>query len=264
MPSAIKLARVGLHYWEEPCISGVRGSGAIFFSGCTLSCVYCQNHEISHNKFGKEITTKRLAEIFAEIENLGAHNINFVTPTHFFDKIIDALKIYKPKIPLVYNSSGYELSNNIEKDIFDVYLFDLKYIDDEKAAKYSKSSDYFSFATEAIKTAYKLKGKAKFDANGMMTSGVVIRHLLLPNATNDAIKIIDWCFENCHDAVFSLMSQYIPFNTENYPHINRKVTQREYDKVVNHLSNKDFAECYIQELSSSTCDYIPNFDLSGI
>lgn len=263
MPYLPKIARADLHFWEEPCISGKKGSGTIFFSGCTLRCVYCQNFEISHKGSGKIITVEELANIMRKLEQRGAHNINFVNPTHYFHIIKEALKIYKPLIPLVCNSSGYELESNIKEDIFDIYLFDLKYVSSQKSLKYSGVADYFDVASKAITMAYKLKGTPKIDSNGIMQSGVIVRHLVLPLSTNEAISVIDWFCENTPDAYLSIMSQYVPCgNAEKYKEINRKITKREYEKVLNYLCSKDIKNIYIQDRLSSDTKFIPDFNLS--
>ncbi len=265
MPLLPKIARAGLHFWEEPCISGEGGSGTVFFSGCSLRCVFCQNYEISHKNFGKEVSLERLAEIFKELENKGAQNINLVNPTHYVNAVSDALKIYKPGIPVVYNTSGYDSIETINNGFSDIYLFDLKYFDSEKSAKYAAAGDYFQVATAALKTAYDIVGKCVYNEKSVMQKGIIIRHLLLPSATNDAIKIIDWAAENCPNAVFSLMAQYTPLgNAANFKELNRRITKREYDKVCNHLMNKNFSNIYIQETSSANESFVPNFNLEGV
>ncbi len=257
-----KIARADLHFWEEPCISGENGSGTIFFSGCNLRCVYCQNYEISHKNGGEIVTPEALAEKMRMLEKRGAHNINFVNPSHYIAAIEEALKIYKPAIPLVMNSSGYDLAEIIEKDIFDIYLFDLKYTDSDKSLRYSGVENYFVIAEKAIKAAYKLKGKAVFNENGIMQSGVIIRHLILPLNTATAIKVADWVEQNTPEAYFSLMAQYLPKGrAENFKEINRRITKREYDKVVDYICGKNLKNVYLQSLSSAKEDYIPNFNL---
>ena len=263
MPSEPVVARADLHLWEEPCISGSSGSGTIFFSGCVLKCVFCQNSVISTERFGKKISINRLAQIMKDLEDKGAHNINFVTPTHYVHAIKDALKIYTPKIPLVYNCGGYEDLDLIKEDVFDIYLFDLKYLSSETSLKYSLTEDYFDVASRCIKLACEIKGKPVIE-NGIMKSGVIIRHLLLPNHTKEAIAIIDWAAENCPQAIFSLMSQFIPINTEKRPEIDRRITEREYKKVSNHLLESSLEDIYLQELESAQKSYIPNFNLLGI
>ena len=261
----LKIARVGKHFGEEPCISGTMGSGTVFFSGCPLKCVYCQNYDISQEYFGEYIDNDRFIAIIKQLENTGVHNINFVTPTHYFKQIEDVLKIYKSKIPLVYNSSGYEKLENIKKDLFDVYLFDLKYFSREKSSKYSSCNDYFEVASEVIKKTVQMVGKPIFDENGILKRGVVVRHLILPSATQESIKIIDWLNRNASDIIFSLMSQYVPmYNADKYQEINRKITKREYNKVLDYCYDTIFSEIYVQDLSSATKEFIPTFDLTGI
>ena len=264
MPANPKIARADLHFWEEPCISGKNGSGTIFFSGCSLKCVYCQNYEISHKTKGKIITDKRLAELFYELEQKGAHNINFVNPTHYYDSIKKALEIYKPNIPLVYNSSGYDLSDKIDENLFDIYLFDLKYISCDNSLKYSGAADYFNFAAASIKTACKNIPEPIFDRDWMLKKGVIVRHLILPSATKEAIKVIDWFCDNTPNAILSLMSQYIPMGeADKYPEINRKITPREYNKVIDYAADKDIKHIYTQQMSSAKEEYIPNFNFGG-
>ena len=264
-PYELKLAKACLHFGEEPCISGSRGSGTIFFSGCNLKCVFCQNFNISHETFGKVVTVERLAEIMRELETKGAHNINFVTPTHYINKIKQALEIYRPAIPLVYNGSGYENISVIEEDIFDVYLFDLKFFSSEKSNKYASCTDYFDTASSVIKRAYEIKGVPRFDREGMLQSGILVRHLILPQSTADAISIIKWLNENTPKICFSLMSQYLPMhNAAKFKEINRRITKREYHKVLNECESTDFFAIYSQELTSATDEYIPEFDLEGV
>lgn len=262
MPYFPKIARADLHFWEEPCISGTNGSGTIFFSGCSLGCVYCQNYEISHGGSGKIITAARLAEIMRELEERKAHNINFVNPTHYFSAIKDALKIYRPGIPLVYNSGGYDKKENIEEDIFDIYLMDLKYVSPEKSLKYSFAKDYFEYAAAAIKAAYLLKGEPIMDKNGIMQSGLIIRHLVLPLSTKETLAVIDFVKENTPNAYLSLMAQYMPCcKAENFKEINRKITAREYEKVVDYCINSGLKNVFIQERSSSDKNYVPDFNI---
>ena len=266
MPLLPKVARAALHFWEEPCISGKNGSGTVFFSGCTLDCVFCQNYDISHGGFGKIITHQRLADIFKELEEKGAHNINLVTPTHFVPAIIRALDIYKPKIPIVYNSGGYDSSEEIKalKGYIDIFLMDLKYLSGEHAALYSGVPDYPEYALAAIKECYKQQPVCDF-RDGIMQKGLIVRHLLLPQGTNEAIKVFDWVRNNIPNAYFSIMSQYTPCGrAENMPIINRGVTKREYEKVLIHICDSGFENVYIQERESSDKKYIPTFDLEGV
>jgi len=261
------VAHTMLHMWEEPCISGKNGSGAIFFSGCSLGCVFCQNWEISHKNFGKEISVERLAEIFYELEQKGAHNINLVNPTHYAYSIVEALKIYKPSIPVVYNSGGYDTVDTIRmlNGYIDIYLMDFKYFSSEKSAKYSLSENYVQIAQSCILECIKQTGETVIDSNGLMKKGVIIRHLVLPSATSETIKIIDWVKTNSPETFLSIMSQYTPFgNAYNFKELSRKITFREYNKVLNYLIDSDLKNVYVQELSSSNKEYVPIFTLSGI
>ena len=266
MPLLPRVARAALHFWEEPCISGNNGSGTVFFSGCTLDCAFCQNYDISHGGFGKQITYQRLADIFKELEDRGAHNINLVTPTHFVPAIIRALDIYKPKIPVVYNSGGYDSVEEIRalKGYVDIFLMDFKYLSGERAALYSGAPDYPEHAAAAIKECYLQQPVCDF-GDGIMQKGLIVRHLLLPQGTNEAIRVFDWVRENTPDAYFSIMSQYTPCGrAENMPIINRRVTKREYEKVLTYICDSDFENVYFQERESSDKKYIPPFDLSGV
>ncbi len=261
-PQNPKIARADLHFWEEPSISGQNGSGTVFFSGCSLGCVYCQNAEISHGNKGKTISVAELAEIFKALEGRGAHNINLVTPTHYSEAIIEALDIYRPKIPIVYNSSGYETTEQLQRlrSYVDVYLMDFKYINSETAGKYSAAPDYPKIVKAALLAAYRQKGECIFDGQ-IMQSGVIVRHLLLPQGTNEAIKIFDFVRENMPNAYFSLMAQYMPYGkAADMPPINRKITLREYNKVADYIAQIGFENCYLQSLSSSDEKYIPKFN----
>ncbi len=264
----IKIARAELHFWEEPCISGTNGSGTVFFSGCPLKCVYCQNSEISENAYGKEITTERLAEIFRELEEKGAHNINLVTPTHFTNQILEALKIYKPNIPIVYNCSGYEKVETLKKleGIIDIYLTDIKYFDSDVSRKYSKAEDYFKVASKAVTEMLRQQPKNKFDESGIMQNGVIIRHMVLPLNLTQTRKIFEWIKMNLpENVIISLMSQYIPLGkASEYKEINRKITKREYDKALDMFYEFGFENGFMQELSSSNEDFIPPFNLAGV
>lgn len=266
MPLLPRVARAALHFWEEPCISGENGSGTVFFSGCTLDCAFCQNYAVSHGGFGKQITCERLADIFKELEDRGAHNINLVTPTHFVPAIIRALDIYNPKIPIVYNSGGYDSAEEIRalKGYVDIFLMDLKYLSRERAALYSGAPDYPEYALAAIKECYAEQPACEFK-DGIMSRGLIVRHLLLPQGTGEAIRAFDWVRENTPNAYFSIMSQYTPCGrAENMPVINRRVTRREYEKVLDYICNSDFENVYFQERGSSDKKYIPPFDLSGV
>lgn len=265
-PLLPKIARAGLHFWEEPIISGKSGSGTVFFSGCNLRCVYCQNYDISQNKEGKMVSVNRLAEIFKELEQKGANNINLVTPSHYVYAIIEALSIYKPNIPVVYNCGGYELPEIIEKlkDYVDIYLFDFKYSSCKSSEMFSSASDYPIVAKDALLTAFKQTGKPVVE-NGIMKKGVIVRHLLLPGATKEAIEIFDYVKNNCNGSYFSLMGQYVPlYRANEFKRISRKVTKREYEKVASYIINSGYENCFLQELSSADENFIPSFDLSGV
>ena len=266
MPLSPKVARAALHFWEEPSISGKKGSGTVFFSGCTLDCVFCQNYDISHGGFGKVITHQRLADIFKELEEKGARNINLVTPTQFVPAIIRALDIYKPQVPIVYNSGGYDTVEQIRalKGYVDIFLMDLKYLSIDRAKAYSGAPDYPKYAVSAIKEAYLGQPVCEF-RDGIMQKGLIVRHLLLPQGTNEAIRVFDWVRVNTPNAYFSIMSQYTPCGKAlDMPIINRPVTKREYEKVLDYICNSDFENVYIQERESSDKKYISPFDLEGI
>ena len=264
--NTIKIARAGLHFWEEPIISGKSGSGTIFFSGCNLKCVYCQNHEISHDAYGKEITPNRLAEIFKELELKGANNINLVTPSHYVNGIIEALKIYKPKIPVVYNTSGYDSVETLKKleGYVNVYLTDLKYYSSELSKIYSKAENYFEIATTAIKEMLRQQPK-NIIKNGLLKQGVIIRHMVLPGESGDSVKVLDWIKENCPKAIISIMGQYTPcYKASQYPKLNKTITPLEYKRVISYFNALGLKNGYCQELDSANKDYIPPFNLEGV
>lgn len=263
----LKIAKVMIHYFEEPIISGdnnltQNGSGTIFFSNCSLKCCYCQNSEISSGGEGKEISVETLADIFKQLENAGANNINLVTPTHYSKQIVEALNIYRPAIPIVWNTSGYENPEIINslKDYIDIYLTDLKYFSSEISQKYSKAKDYFDNASNAILQMRKNQ-PVDIIENGLMKKGLIIRHMILPNQTNDSKIIIDWINKNLgNSTIISLMSQYVPMaNAKLYPEINRKIKPIEYKLVLNLLKKLNFNNCFIQELESAETCYTPNF-----
>ena len=259
----LKIALVSLHKFEEPIISGKNGSGTIFFSGCNLKCNFCQNYEISHQNKGKIISASKLVEIFKELENKGAENINLVTPTPHRFNIIKALKIYKPKVPVVYNCSGYEDIEIIKKlkGLVDIYLVDLKYYDDNLSSRLSKCNNYFSIASKVILEMVNQTGKPLIK-DDMLKKGVIIRHLVLPNHTDDSIKLLDWIKENVNDnAIVSIMSQYLPCYKASED-INRKITLLEYKRVISYARKLDI-NGFCQELDSSNSCYIPNFNLTG-
>lgn len=266
-PNAYKLARASLHFWEEPCISGKSGSGAVFFSGCNLGCVFCQNYEISHKCKGVEVSEERLIRIFEHLVDEGANNINLVNPTHYAVQLAHTLKKYKPPVPVVYNTSGYDSVDTLKllDGLVDIYLPDFKYMRNDKALRYSRAEDYPQFAMAALTEMKRQVGSDVFDENGIMKRGMIIRHLVLPGNTNSAIQALDYLAENFGDTYISVMAQYVPCtDLSEYKEINRKITKREYDKVVNHILELGLEKVFLQKLESATEDYIPDFDLSGV
>lgn len=264
-----KLALVSRHMWEEPCISGENGSGTIFFSGCNFSCVFCQNAKISQEGYGKEISIERLANIMIEQQVRDVHNINLVSPTPYVPMIIEAIKMAREKglnLPIVYNTNGYETVETIKmlKGYVDVYLPDLKYFDDEIGLEYSKVPHYFETASKAIVEMYKQVGTPKFDDKGIIVSGLIIRHLILPGQVLQTKKILQWIKENLpQDVYISIMAQYFPtYKANEYENLARKITEKEY-KMVLHLL-RDFENGYIQELGTHEEEYVPNFNLGGV
>jgi radical SAM domain protein len=262
------VARAGLHMWEEPVISGTKGSGTVFFSGCNLHCVFCQNYDISCNGFGKEITIERLKEIYHELIAQGAHNINLVTPTHFTEAVLLSLAEPLP-VPVVYNTSGFETQDTLRrlKGKVQIYLPDLKYSDDMAAIKYSNAPYYFRIATEAIKEMYNQVGDYHIDDNGIMTKGVIIRHLIMPGMPDNTKRIIDWVAANFKpgQVMFSLMHQYVPCGRANeYPEINRKVTDEEYKELESYLLQSTIEDGFVQEGDAACKDFIPCFDGTGV
>ncbi len=266
-----KIAKAYLHKWEEPCISGHNGSGTVFFSGCNLRCVYCQNHLISQQDCGIEISIGKLGEIFLMLQKKGAHNINLVSPSHYCVQIRNALVKVSEKltIPVIYNSNGYDSIQNLKlmEGLVNVYLPDFKYFRNETSLKFSDAPDYFETVSSAIMEMYRQVGKVRYDSNGLIVSGLVIRHLILPGHTNESIKILDWIKSSLpsSDILVSLMSQYTPvYKAECYPELSRRIIRKEYEKVVNHFLKLDFPGGYIQERDSAQEQYIPDFDLEGV
>lgn len=267
----IKIARAALHYWEEPCISGNSGSGTVFFSNCSLKCLFCQNKKISTNGFGKEINIEELSNIYLNLKEKGANNINLVTPTHYVPSIIKSLNLAKEKglnIPIVYNTSSYETIETIKllNKSIDIYLPDLKYYNDEYAINYSNVKDYFKIATDNIKEMYNQVGKNIFDDNGMMIKGVIVRVLLLPNHLEDARKILKYLYDTYKDNIYiSIMNQYTPLeHIDKYDNLNRKVTQEEYDELINYACDLGITSAFIQEGETQSESFIPDFNLDGV
>lgn len=266
-----RLALVSRHMWEEPSISGTKGSGTVFFSGCNMRCVFCQNHDISHTLYGIEVSDERLAEIFIEQQNRGVHNINLVSGGHFVPNIVNALNIAKQnglKIPVIYNSNGYETVSTLKMldGLIDVYIPDIKYFDDTYAVKYSSAPGYFKTALAAVKEMYRQTGKNVFGSDGIMQKGVIIRHLVLPGLKNDSKRIMDAIKENFGGNVYvSIMSQYTPvFKAAGFKEINRRITTYEYETVTEYFLDIGLKNGYAQKRASATSDYTPNFDLSRI
>lgn len=267
MPSSPVVARAALHYGEEPCISGTRGSGTVFFSGCSLKCCYCQNHSISHGNEGKPITVERLAEIFYELEMAGAHNINLVNPSHYAVSICKALGLYRPKIPVVYNSSGYERVETLQMldGLVNVYLPDCKYMDAALSKELSSAEDYFEVAAKAIEEMARQTGPAQFDADGMMTKGTMVRHLVLPGHTKNSMQVLDW-LSTIKDSIWiSLMFQYTPCgDISAHKELQRTLTRRECEKVWQYMDELGIVNGYVQDRKSAGTTMIPAFDLTGV
>lgn len=261
-----KIARAALHMWEEPCISGTRGSGAVFFSGCGLRCVFCQNEAISQQGEGKIVTPARLAEIFRELEAQGAHNINLVTAAHFVPAVLEALNLYRPNIPIVYNSSGYESIETLRmlSGVVDIYLPDYKYIDPNMAAMLSGARDYPDVAFAAIAEMIRQTGAPVYDENGMMQRGTLIRHLVLPGLTGDSMKILTRIRDEFPGIPVSLMGQYTPCGRAlSIPGMDRKIKKKEYARVLAHMEAIGL-DGYRQELGSADGAFIPSFDETGV
>lgn len=261
-----RIARAALHRWEEPCISGTRGSGAVFFSGCALRCAFCQNEVISHGGAGETVSVARLADIFRELEGQGAHNINLVTAAQFVPQVLDALELYRPGIPIVYNSGGYERLETLRllSGAVDVYLPDYKYIDPAMAKLLSGAEDYPEVAWAGITEMRRQTGPAVYDAEGLMTRGTLVRHLLLPGLTGDCMRILTRIRDELPDTPVSLMGQYMPCGRAvSIPGMNRRVTLREYRRALAHMEAIGL-EGYRQELTSASAAFVPDFNLEGV
>lgn len=269
--SEIKVARAALHYWEEPCISGEKGSGAVFFSGCSLHCVFCQNREISDGKAGKIISKERLRDIFLELKAKGANNINLVTPGQYIPDIVWAVRDarrYGMELPIVYNTSGYENADELKQleGIVDVYLPDFKYMDSALSAKYSRAKDYPSVAKQAISEMVRQQpGVVIDDATGLIQKGVIVRQLLLPGHVNDAKVILKYLHDTYQDSIYiSMMSQFTPIALKDYPEINRTVTRREYERLIDYAIKIGITNAFIQEGNVAKDSFIPAFDCEGV
>ncbi len=262
-----RIARAAPHMWEEPCISGEKGSGTIFFSGCVLSCVFCQNSKISSGAYGKEITVEQLIEYVKRLESQGVSNINLVSPTPYIESIIECFSKYKPSVPVMYNTGGYEKAETIKRleGIADIYLPDIKYISSDLSMKYSNAKDYFKYASESLTEMVRQTGEPVFDDKGMLQKGTVVRHLILPSNTKNSIAVLGWLDKTFGKKILiSLMAQYIPFGKAgHYPEIDRRITSREYQKVLEYLEELTL-EGFVQERSSATTQYIPDFDIDKL
>ena len=262
----IKVALYSTHNFEEPCISGKKGSGTVFFSNCNMNCVFCQNYEISQQGKGKEISIEELADIFIKQQEKDVENINLVTPTSYVPQIIEAIKIARKnglKLPIVYNTNGYEKVETLKmlEEYVDIYLPDFKYSDDELGKRLSKVDNYFEIATEALKEMYRQTGKAVFNGEGIMQKGMIIRHLVLPNHILNSRRVLKWINENMHDVYVSVMAQYFPtYKAKEIDDINRKLTKEEYEQIENYLYRLDLENGYIQELGEHEEEYVPHWE----
>ena len=270
-PAGIRAARAALHPWEEPCISGLHGSGTIFFSGCTLRCCFCQNHDIAMGSRGRAVSVERLGEIFLELKEKGAANINLVTGAHYVPQIIEALDMARRKgldIPVVYNSSGYEKTETLKllEGYVDIYLPDLKYLDPELAQKFSYAPDYVQAAKAAIREMVRQTGKCEFGEDGYIRKGTIVRHLILPGHTGNSIKALRYLHETYGEDIYiSIMNQYTPVRKfVEFKELNRKVTKREYEKVLDAAVDMGIQNGFIQEGETASESFIPDFDYEGV
>ncbi len=268
MPAVPVLARAALHFWEEPPISGTRGSGTIFFSGCSLGCVFCQNEKISHQDFGKAVTLERLRKICEELIAQGAHNLNFVNPTHYVHTLAALLEHWRPPVPVVFNTGGYDRVDTLRRleGKVDIYLPDLKYLDSETARRYSAASNYPEAAQAAIREMVRQTGPCRFDDNGLLSKGTIIRHLILPGQLNQAKAVMDWVAREFElgTVLFSLMSQYTPWgDLSAVPELDRRLRPGEMRAAQEYMENLDL-EGFTQERTSAREEYTPPFDLTGI
>ncbi|CDE14686.1 uncharacterized Fe-S protein PflX (Pyruvate formate lyase activating protein) homolog [Clostridium sp. CAG:470] len=262
----VKVALYSTHNFEEPCISGKKGSGTVFFSNCNMNCVFCQNYEISQQGKGKEISIEELADIFIKQQEKDVENINLVTPTSYVPQIIEAIKIARKnglKLPIVYNTNGYEKVETLKmlEGYVDIYLPDFKYSDDDLGKRLSKVDNYFEIVTEALKEMYRQTGKAVFNGEGVMQKGMIIRHLVLPNHILNSRRVLKWINENMHDVYVSVMAQYFPtYKAKEIDDINRKLTKEEYEQIENYLYRLDLENGYIQELGEHEEEYVPHWE----
>lgn len=263
-----RVARAAPHFWEEPCLSGTKGSGTVFFSGCNLGCVYCQNQQISHKAFGKDVTPDELKRIFDKLLESGVHNLNLVTPTHFVPMLAKVLEEYNSPVPVVYNSSGYEKADTLRmlEGLVDIYLPDIKYYDSAPALKYSDAENYFEYASKAVLEMHRQVGEVALDSNGIAQKGLIIRHMVLPGNISQAIKVFEWVSENLPiDTYISVMRQYTPYGkAKEMPPINRKLSSREYSIVKAKILALGFENCNFQSGEAAKESFIPNFNLEGV
>ena len=263
----VKIALYSTHNFEEPCISGKKGSGTVFFSNCNMNCVFCQNYEISQQGKGREISIDELASIFIKQQEKDVENINLVTPTSYVPQIIEAIKIARNnglKLPIVYNTNGYEKVETLKmlEGYIDIYLPDFKYSDNELAKRLSKVDNYFEIVTEALKEMYRQTGKSIFNDDGIMQKGMIIRHLVLPNHILNSRRVLKWINENMHDVYGSVMAQYFPtYKAKDIDDINRKLTKEEYEQIENYLYRLDLENGYIQELGEHEEEYVPKWEI---
>ena len=269
--NTLRVARAALHFWEEPCISGEEGSGAVFFTGCNLRCVFCQNYQIARAEQGKEITVERLSEIFLELQEKKANNINLVTATHYVPQVVEALKMAKSQglhIPVVYNCGGYETVEtlNLLEGLVDIYLPDFKYVDSERAKRYSHAENYPEAAKTALAEMVRQQPRAEFDERGMMKKGVIVRHLMLPGGIKDSKAVVKYLYETYGNQIFvSLMNQYTPLpHVTDYPEINRKLKKFEYDRLVDYAIALGVENGFIQEGETAEESFIPAFTNEGV
>lgn len=270
MPASIQVARASLHMWEEPCISGTNGSGTVFFTGCNLKCVFCQNHTIAIGKKGREVSVSQLADLFLMLQDKGAHNINLVTPSHYVPGIAEALRLSKKqglRLPIVYNTSGYDSVSTLSllDGLIDVYLPDFKYVSQELSKRYSHVADYFEVAKASLAEMFRQVGPPVFDG-ALLVKGIVVRHLLLPGCTEDSKAVIQYLHATYGDNIFiSIMNQYTPLpHVGAFPEINRKVTPAEYDEVVDYAIDLGVENGFIQEGDTAEESFIPEFDFTGL
>ena len=272
MPDSVQVARASLHMWEEPCISGTSGSGTIFFSGCNLKCVFCQNHSIAIGHKGRTVSISQLSDLFLMLQDKGAHNINLVTPSHYIPSIVQALTKAKGKgltLPVVYNTSGYDSAQALTllDGLVDIYLPDFKYVSSMLSQKYSHAADYFEIAKASLAEMYRQTGAPVFDTSGeLMQKGIIVRHLLLPGCLEDSKAVIRYLYETYGDDIYiSIMNQYTPLpHVANYPELNRKVTEAEYETLVNFAVDLGVEHGFIQEGDTAEESFIPEFDFTGL